>query len=398
MTTLKNSRGKFFHVHKMPPDLNFWLHFLQHAGRESDLDPALVRRARDWRPERSNCPRLSFLLEDLIAAIPAEWRALATNLFAGRVLQGDVNAAAWTERKAGILEINVQYSFTLSAYAAAYDEFFHHLRDFSREVMRDADTAQELSASINKRFLEPWGQLENARKTWIDRRLVATRNPVRRRLTLGREDLQEDMVDAAESFVIAHELAHHLLGHTVSRRDKKRAKVIVDQTVEKLGLYPAMAALNTSQREELQADLLGYLIVAQAVEREPTFSDLYRAVAGSSLALITLAHVTQEWVESDSAGTHPGFVTRFAVLQSLTESFTVDSEAGEIGDHPLGFLAQLSTFAAVALSSWMSRRYPGEQPATIEQALSHLIRLMDRVHSGTPTLRAPGSSTVVFRR
>ncbi|NJP34652.1 hypothetical protein [Micromonospora thermarum] len=206
MATLKNSRGKFFHVHRMPPDLSFWLFFFRHAGREADLDPALVRRAQDWQPERSNCPRLTFLLDDLIDAVPAEWRALAANLFAGRVLQGDVNAAAWTERKAGILEINVQYSFTLSAYAAAYDEFFHHLKDFSLHVMQGAIKSEELSASINKRFLEPWDQLENERDAWLDRHLVATSNPVQRRLTVGRENLQEDMVDAAESFVIAHEL------------------------------------------------------------------------------------------------------------------------------------------------------------------------------------------------
>ncbi|MGW5557921.1 hypothetical protein ACWER9_11925 [Micromonospora sp. NPDC003944] len=391
MATLKNSRGKFFHVHKMPPDLNFWIYFFEKAGTTAALDPNLVRRAKLWRPERSNCPRLSFLLEDLIDAVPGEWRALAANLFAGRVLQGDVNAAAWTERKAGILEINIQYSFTLSAYAAAYDEFFHHLKNFYFDILKDTSKAEELSASINRSFAIPWGELDSARKAWLDRRLVTTGNPVQLRLSAGRESLQEDMVDAAESFVIAHELAHHLLGHTVSRRDKRRAKLIVDQTVERLGLFDSIAAFNNSQREELHADLLAFLIVARAIERQPNFSDLYRAVAGSSLALITLAHVADEWVESDSAGTHPGFVTRFALIRSLTDAFSADAPPGEIGDHPMGFLAQLSTFAGVALSTWLSRRFPDEKPATIEQAMTHLIHLMNKVYDRAGSIGLEGS-------
>lgn len=225
----------------------------------------------------------------------------------------------------------------------------------------------------------------------MDRCLVATGNPVRRRFSSGRESLQEDMVDAAESFVIAHELAHHLLGHTVSRREKRRAKLVVDEMIERLGLLPSLVAMNNSQREELQADILAYLIAARAIKGQPSYPDLYRAVAGSSLALITLAHVAGEWVEPDPASTHPDFISRFAIVASLTEAFSAGSAPGKQGDHPLAFLAQLNTFAAVALSTWLSRRFPGERPATIEQSMNHLLGLMNRVYHRVPAVPQQGA-------
>ncbi|MBQ1020659.1 hypothetical protein KBX71_22665 [Micromonospora sp. D93] len=390
MANLKNSRGKFFHEHRMPPDLNFWVYFYRRAGRS--LPEKLLTAALEFKPERSNCPQLSLTIRNLIEAVPGEWRALANNLFVGRVLKGDLNAKAWTERQAGVIEINIQYSFTLTAYATAYDEFFHNLKSFYGDVTarRPLD---EMVDELNKRFSKPWDELDAARVDWADYRLVQTGNPIAALRLKGRETLHEDAVDAAESFVIAHELAHHLLGHTVARRDKRKAKLAVDEAIECLGIFDSLAHLNQSQREEVQADILGYLIVADAIEGKPSFPDLYRAVAGSTLALVTLAHVTGSWVEFDTAATHPGFTTRFDVVHRLTELLSVEQPAGGIGDHPLGFLAQLSTFAGVALNTWTSRAFPErEKPVGILEATDHLLRLMDDVYSRIPKARQAISS------
>ncbi|TDC39053.1 ImmA/IrrE family metallo-endopeptidase [Micromonospora sp. 15K316] len=389
MATLKNSRGKFFHEHKMPPDLNFWIFFFRYAGRPLPVDEKVMARALEWKPERSNCPQLTITIEHLIRSVPDEWRALANNLFVGRVLKGDLNAMAWTERQAGVIEMNIQYTFTLSAYAAAYDEFFHNLKSFVGDVAAKRPGLESMVHELDKRFAEPWEQLDTARSGWVDRRLLVVANPVAARWAKGRESLHEDMVDAAESFVIAHELAHHLLGHTVSRRDKRKAKDAVDEVIERLGLFYAMSQFNQSQREELQADILAYLIVAQALEGAPQFSDLYRAVAGSTLALVTHAHVTESWVELDSAATHPGFTTRFNMVHKLTEMLCSDRPTGDQGDHPMAFLSQLSTFAAVALNRWASQTFSGPQkPVGVLHAADHLLRLMNEVHGRIPQARA----------
>ncbi|MCG5466751.1 hypothetical protein MED01_005793 [Micromonospora sp. MED01] len=389
MATLKNSRGKFFHEHKMPQELNFWIHLFRYANRPLPVDDNVLERALEWRPDRSNCPQLTITIEQLIESVPGEWRALANNLFVGRVLKGDLNAMAWTERKAGVIEINVQYSFTLSAYAAAYDEFFHNLKSFVGDVAAKRPGLESMVHELDKRFAEPWEQLDTARSDWADRRLLVAANPVAARWAKGREMLQEDMVDAAESFVIAHELAHHLLGHTVSRRDKRKAKVAVDEAIEQLGAFHMMSQFNQSQREELQADILAYLIVAQALDGTPQFPDIYRAVAGATLALVTHAHVTDSWVELDSAATHPDFTERFNFIYRLTEMLSSHRSADNQIEHPMAFLAQLSTFAAVALNTWASRNFPERQkPAGVLHAADHLLRLMNEVYGRIPQARA----------
>jgi hypothetical protein len=217
VANLKNSRGKFFNEHKMPPDVNFWVYFFQTAGHP--LPDRLLKEASEFKPERSNCPQLTLTANNIVETIPDEWRALARNVFVGRVLKGDVNAKAWTERQAGIIEINIQYSFTLTAYVSAYDEVFHLLKSFVLDVHAHRPGLEEILDELNERFSEPWSELDVAQREWIDHGLVKTSNPVSRQQTKDRESLHEDIVDSAESFVIAHELAHHLLGHTVSRRD-----------------------------------------------------------------------------------------------------------------------------------------------------------------------------------
>ncbi|MCO1618780.1 ImmA/IrrE family metallo-endopeptidase [Micromonospora sp. CPM1] len=383
---LKKSRGKFFHEHRMPSDLNFWIYFFRHAGKP--LPENLLSRALEFKPEHSNCPQLSLTIKNLISSIPNEWRALANNVFVGRVMKGDLNAKAWTERQAGVIEINIQYSFTLTAYAAAYDEFFHNIKSFYGDISANRPELDRMVDELNRRFSKPWNELDAAKAQWTDHRLVRTANPIAALGAKGREALHEDMVDAAESFVIAHELAHHLLGHTVTKRDKRKAKIVVDETIERLKIFDSLVQLNQSQREEIQADILAYLIVAGATEGTPSFPDLYRAVAGSTLALVALAHVEESWVELDSAATHPGFTTRFDIIHKLTELLSVEQPAGDIGDHPLGFLAQLSTFAGVALNTWTSRTFPEHQnPVGILEATDHLLRLMDGVYSRIPNAR-----------
>jgi len=357
MPNLKNSRGKFFEVHKMPRDRTFWHYFLEQVGRLDEIPPEQLQKVSQWKPERSNCPELTATLEDLIENIPPEWKEIASNIFVGRVFDGEVNASAWTNMKAGIIEINLQYTFILSAYVAAFDQYVESLRLILKGI--GLDSAEQLVSDLDNRLTSTWSQLDDSRSEWMDARLLAGGNPALLHLAPpDRVQPREDVVVACEEFIIAHELAHHLLGHTTSRKDGGKAKVTVDEVVDAADLHRHMETLNGSQVKELRADILAFMIMANVVDYPAPFGRLYRAILGSTISLLALAHVTDTWVATGNDESHPGIIRRYNVIEALTEWLSVNKPRGEVGDHPLGLISQLGGLYSIAINRWLCQSYP----------------------------------------
>lgn len=359
MPTLKNSRGKFFEVHQMPPNRSFWHYFLEWSGRLQEQPEGDIRGLSSWKPERSNCPELTAVIENLIRNVPIEWRAQASNIFVGRVLDAAPNAQAWTRVKAGIIEINIQYTFILSAYVATFEEYMQSVKTLLQGILDEPETIEGIVNSLDHRLSIPWAHLEESRPTWMDSRLLGGGNPALLQLTPpDRVQFREDAVLACEEFAVAHELAHHLLYHTVSRPGKSKAKATVERAIREAHLTAVMTKCNQLQAEEIQADILAFMMVANAINKAPEFSDLYRALIGSVVTLVSLAHVHDTWIATGNDASHPDFIARFDVICHLTEWLSGSRSKGEIGDHPLGLLAQLRGFSAVAINAWLHREFP----------------------------------------
>jgi hypothetical protein len=152
------------------------------------------------------------------------------------------------------------------------------------------------------------------------------------RVRTDRSGLRAEAVLAAEKWIIAHEIAHHLLGHTVRHGRRLPAAEFVAQYRN-----PTVAAtLNARQLEEYDADLLAHLLVSTACRPEgaPSSSDIYQAEIGSVMALVSLTHVIGHWgTSNDADATHPGFDVRFQIVADVVERLSGDMPVGSGGDH-----------------------------------------------------------------
>lgn len=366
------ARRKFFVDEGMPDGINFWLFYWRRLGdptvRLSEDDLAELQA---WVPDRSNCPELTVVFESLIKPLPDEWRTIADDLFVGRVLLGDVNATADTSKRARTIRIFLQYTTVLYAYVGAFDDLMQTLRQLLEDFKAHRPDVGERVAELDARLEGHWGLIEQNLVDWRDEWQVAGLSyELRALLATGRVQVTEDGVLAAERWVIAHELAHHLLGHTVSRQNQPARALIVSflDVVD-------MTTLNPSQVQECQADILAFLLIARVFTPSdiPSGPDLYRAEMGAVLGLTSSTHVKDAWVTgSDPDETHPGFDVRFSIIVELTRRLCGDRPRGTMGDHPMDLLIDLGAFASVAFDAF--RRRLGVGPGR----RLDLLELMDK--------------------
>jgi hypothetical protein len=333
----------------MPADESFWLHFLTRVVPDFPLSVDDRLQLEQWRPERSNCPELTGVVEDLIESMPPDWQPLASELFVGRVLDGEVNATAETSRRARIVRITLQYTNVLHAYVTVFDEQRAALNLLLGEIKAGGpDREQRVAAIDSERFAHYWYLIEQGRSDWHDRtQIVGLVEDLRIVAAPERSDLRAQSVLLAETWVICHEIAHHLLGHTLRSGKQLPADELVAQYREP----DLMRGLNKSQRSECDADVLAYLLLARACrpEEPPSAYDLYGAETGAALALVALTHVTDAWGTSYSdEATHPGFDVRWALLDQLTCRLSQGMPTGKAGDHPQDLLIDLTLFASAA--------------------------------------------------
>lgn len=382
MAQLRHSRNRFFHRNPMPRDRSFWHYLWEEQAVLDRLSADAVRLHRSWEPLRSNCPMLTSTLDDIISSVPDQWISRAKNIFVGRVLGGENNATAWSHKQAGIVEIDLQFTYAVDGYVTAFDEFVSAVHGVVNDAIREPPEQAEVSIrKLNDRFSEPWNHIGNSHRDWTNPEIVAPWNTKLLKVGAARRDQLDVAVDVCEEFVMAHELGHHLLGHTNSSLPRNlKADKLVQRALADPALLDIVRRLNPSQRSEAHADILAFLIVGRTIDRTPSFPDLYRATFGSILAFTALAHLNGTWIDPDVAATHPSFRDRFMIVRCLSTQLSSGRVRGESGDHPLDLLAQLATFTSVAFNDWLARRSPEKfSPANLLDAVDRYLDERERI-------------------
>ncbi|MGB2711367.1 MAG: hypothetical protein WBC33_07605 [Conexibacter sp.] len=122
--------------------------------------------------------------------------------------------------------------------------------------------------------------------------------------------LANDLATAAEQFVVAHELAHQLLGHVA---DGTRSMLVAGATVD---------ALNVSHQQELDADALGLKLVLESITSGDQF-EYAVAYAGVELFFLVVS-LLEEYAAAPESATHPPAARRLESIRAALASGVED--------------------------------------------------------------------------
>ncbi|MGY0059075.1 hypothetical protein ACWY4P_21385 [Streptomyces sp. LZ34] len=359
MWKLGESRRQFY-VDCGRPEENFWKTLFEQANRQDLISDDKYVEFLKWKPERSNCPELNNVTHALISIAPAEWRATMRNIFVARAFKGEANAEASSFRSAGIIEIN--YGFTLAAmiYTTLFSHFYDSILTAGTEIDFDDDDTETtllILEEVERAAFEPIDVTDQAIHTWAAERHVRATHPLQIGLPRRRKESDYfNLVNAVEEFVVSHEYCHHMLGHTDSYfRHSRAARKTVDEWLSRIGIQDTLGKLNENQVEEVEADVGAFLLMTGIYSGESSRGRVYRAVGGSVLALVALAHVSESWVSRGRHETHPDFLTRYEVMFRLIKEVAMKLPVGEVGDHPMGYMIQFRGFISAILQTWASK-------------------------------------------
>ncbi|MEF9910431.1 hypothetical protein ACIQ64_02905 [Streptomyces sp. NPDC094473] len=396
MINLQQSCRTFHQVRRLPQQ-NFWKTVFEIQGRQDILENPKFADYFSWQPNRSNCPDLESLLEGLIQSIPEPWKARAKKIFAGRNLYGHANAEAWRSGEVGVIEVNYGMTSAAMIYGVLYCNYMLMVSNLGSGVDffdDDDETLLMILKEVGDAGFEPILVAEAERHKWRSGRHVFAGHELLRNLPKSvNNDSYHELVGSIEEFTLAHELSHHLLGHTEDEYPRsKQNRDHFEKILAKYELRHPAGSLNEDQRDEVQADTLALLMVTGTLTHDMTADRIYRASAGSVIGLTALAHIDDSWVTSNSAGeTHPDFVTRYEnavnVISALSRGMPID----ENGGHPLGCLAQLSGFVSIILDRWLSEKLEDHAPINVLGFTSWLFERGAELQGELEGLRAAKS-------
>ncbi|MFD7103737.1 hypothetical protein [Streptomyces celluloflavus] len=282
------------------------------------------------------------------------------NIFVARAFKGEANAEASSFRSAGIIELN--YGFTMAAmiYTTLFSHFYDSVLTAGKEVDfddDDTDVTMMILGEIERSAFEPIDVTDQSLHRWTTERHVRPTHALQIELPHRRgESDYFNLVAAVEEFVLAHEFCHHMPGHTDSSfRHSRGAKKSVEGWLRRIDIQELLDDLNEDQKEEVEADIGAFLLLTGLFTETASRSRTYRAVGGSMLALVALAHVSESWISRGEGEMHPDFLTRYEIMFRLVGEVAQQMPMGEIGDHPMGFMIQLRGFISAVLQTWESK-------------------------------------------
>ncbi|MGA5405783.1 hypothetical protein ACPCSC_00765 [Streptomyces lavendulocolor] len=357
MWKLTESRRQFFAGCRRPEE-NFWKTLFEQAGRQSLIGHPKYADFLSWKPTHSNCPELENATRNLIEIAPMEWKATMRNIFVARAFKGEANAQASAFRSAGIIELNYGLTVAAMIYSTLFSQFYDAIRTTAMGVDwadEDVATTQMILEEIERSAFDPISAADDAVQTWAAERHVRATSPLHVELPPARQVADHsNLVLAVEEFVVGHEYCHHMLGHTDSSfRHARTIKQRVKQLLSEIESSSAMEELNDAQWQELEADIGALLLLSGSLSGKSERWQIYRAVGGSMLALVSLAHVMESWI--DGGEQHPNFLVRYEVMCKAITKLTRGVPIGSRTDHPVGFLIQFRGFISAVLQTWASR-------------------------------------------
>lgn len=312
---LKNSRGLFFDRTR-EPRISYWanpvlVEYIKAAGGRE-----IPKELTDWDPcapnSRSNCPQMHNMLVNIVEMTHPKWRARARNIYAGRTFSDVDTATANKNLRGGMISMSEKFTQIIYAYASTLGTFVLSV-DVGKGI-----TNSEVGAMW--RGLQ--ADFDAAIEAFRAGGLIAMKgtSPMvfpsehSRRVT-------ESQASAAEGWILAHEIGHHLARDMSSRRDREVAKVLHEVTANS-SIEVKLTGMSTVQRDEVMADLLATLILCgHFVPENRSNASLEGALTGAGIALISLAHFRDEW-SADPSDSHPGCLDRlWIVLVVMSELY-----------------------------------------------------------------------------
>ncbi|MCP4385395.1 MAG: hypothetical protein GY798_28950 [Hyphomicrobiales bacterium] len=310
-----------------------------------DLD--LANAILDFTPPNSNDYLLQDDLEWLIARMDPTWEADIRAVFVGRSESLEPNAEAWSpSERARVVSVFVGVGTALAGYAVVSRVLTMALA----EGAKHSSSTDELFAGIRERFdqiaqanaIEP---ILASRRRWRAEGNVDPSDEAMRAIESWGERLPGDdalavnrLLGFGQRFFVAHELGHHLLGHTHA------ATFEGDAFPALLALTRARADLHLHDTEswtydeqcELDADDFALLALAGWFGSYGSdYSGWLQATFGSLLALPVLEDLARaSGIKHDTARMtgdgHPPLTSRIERLEALIGH--MPSELQE--DHP----------------------------------------------------------------
>ena len=376
MWNLKKSREQFY-AELQKPEENFWKGLFVAIGKEDVLRMEKYREFSEWKPHRANCPELDESMDHLIRLSPGPWKATMRNVFVARVLKGEANAMAWSFRQSGVVELNYGFTNAAMIYATLFAQYFDAIVSVTSEVdleMEDSDVLLSILEEIDRGVGEPILMAEESRTIWNRERGVFAAHSALTEVPARRIAGYQQSVSSIEQFAVAHEVSHHMLGHTdESFRHSREVAREVDRWIDKIELHELWGRLNASQLQEVQADVGAFLLMSGALDGKPSRGLIYSAISGSMLGLTALAHIHETWSSSDPEDSHPDFIDRYSVISGLIIELSRHLPKGEVGDHPQGFLLQFRGFISMVLQFWRSQKTDQVKPPEFLNVFSWLL-------------------------
>ncbi|MFF1466857.1 M48 family metalloprotease [Streptomyces mirabilis] len=394
MISLEQSRKTFHEVRGLPVQ-NFWKTVFQAQGRDDILRTIRFQEYFAWKPNRSNCPELEVLMENLTDSIPEEWRARGRRIFAGRNLRGQANAEAWQSGEVGVIELNYGFTSAAMIYMVLYSRYFEMISTLGAGILDfidddDDETTLMLLEEIGNGGFEPILVADQERNAWRANGVFPAHRLLREIPASRSEDSYHEGVRSIEEFAIAHEYAHHLLGHTNDEYPRSRyVNGKVDEELARLGINFSSYDLNEAQVDELRADALALLMMAGRLAGQVTRPTIYRTMSGAIIGLTVLAHVHDTWVVPGGPDeTHPDFLTRYDMVTTLIKNMSRTIPVGPQGDHPFDFLSHLSGFVTLIIDRWLTSNIEGHAPVNVLGLTSWLFERRAEVQEELDQIRA----------
>lgn len=348
--TLSKSRGLFFAQTREPPNVCFWVTENKRAQAAGHVTMQVPPAVALWKPSaatsQSNCPELDLVVKRLMQRIDQRWKARLANLYAGRVHSSPDRAFSAVSTRGGMLVIDLEYSIAIAAYVAVYDKF---LAVLDTRFEHDGETVDAISAGVHEEFEEfieayRGGGLPQIRGDWL--------------LALQSEQHQvshSTLTRIAEEYVVAHEVAHHILRHLSTRADRE-ATELVNEYLLRPAIASELRSLNRSQRQEVEADVLALLLIAGEISTASVdLGDVLQALHGAVFALLAASHLDAGWT-SHPDDEHPGGATRIAVIAKLVTLLyglqPIPAEVSTVADATI----PRTVAVLLAFSDWASDR------------------------------------------
>lgn len=258
--------------------------------------PELADPLLEYEPSQSNDFLLEEGLQRLAARAPAPLVTQIHGVFAVRTRTQDLNAEAWCHANRGrLVAVHSGTRSALMAFALVQRKTTAFIQGLQADGTFESIGAVVSAAQTQMALLaqDPVVQgVFGLRQQWSQQGHLGLEESEIAWLSANDEQVDGGsamsmLTELGEWFIIGHELAHHLLGHTWEKAGiwphcSHDAISLLETWRAKLGL-PAHVDID-SRTQELDADLLGFLLLSGVLKDGPDYPTWYGALFGALLA------------------------------------------------------------------------------------------------------------------